>query len=113
MYKNILMNLIWQMLIFFSSIYKLSLYFMLRHNFSFFPSLDITPLSAPAFSFCFLLLNAKLRESSGTTEEVENMMIRALQIVMEHCKLRASTDAIDFTIDEVNKPLCIFQSRLV
>lgn len=29
-------------------------------------------------------------------------MIRALQIIMEHCKLRASTDAIDFIIDEVN-----------
>ncbi|CAG02489.1 unnamed protein product [Tetraodon nigroviridis] len=61
---------------------------------------DPAPLSAPAFSFCFPLLNAKLRESSGSTEETENMMTRALQVTMEHCKLRASTANVDFAIDE-------------
>lgn len=65
-------------------------------------SSDVAPLSAPAFSFCFPLLNAKLRQSSGSTEETENMMTRALQVVMEHCKLRASGTAyLDFAVDEV------------
>uniref|UniRef100_A0A3Q3F6D5 GCN1 activator of EIF2AK4 n=1 Tax=Kryptolebias marmoratus TaxID=37003 RepID=A0A3Q3F6D5_KRYMA len=61
---------------------------------------DVAPLSAPAFSFCFPLLNASLRESSGSTEETENMMTRALQVVNVHSQLRASTDASDFAIDE-------------
>lgn len=66
-------------------------------------SSDVAPLSAPAFSFCFPLLNAKLRQSSGSTEETESMMTRALQVVMEHCKLRASGMAyLDFAVDEVN-----------
>lgn len=71
--------------------------------FFFSPPSDVAPLSAPAFSFCFPLLNAKLRESSGSTEETENLMTRALQVVMEHSKLRASTDNSDFAIDEVRK----------
>lgn len=83
-------------------------------TFFFYSSSDIAPLSAPAFSFCFPLLNAKLRESSSSTEEMESTMIRALQIVMEHCKLRASTDDVDFVIDEVKANLlCIFQLRPV
>ncbi|XP_072244658.1 stalled ribosome sensor GCN1 [Leuresthes tenuis] len=61
---------------------------------------DVAPLSAPAFSFCFPLLNATLKESSGSTEETENMMIRALQVVDEHCQLRAATDIDDIVIDE-------------
>uniref|UniRef100_A0A8D3C7P7 GCN1 activator of EIF2AK4 n=1 Tax=Scophthalmus maximus TaxID=52904 RepID=A0A8D3C7P7_SCOMX len=61
---------------------------------------DVAPLSAPAFSFCFPLLNAMLRESSGSTEETENMMTRALQVINEHCKLRADTDLSDIFIDE-------------
>lgn len=66
-----------------------------------FLSLDVAPLSAPAFSFCFPLLNAMLRESSGSTEETENMMTRALQVVSVHSQLRASTDSDDIVIDEV------------
>lgn len=63
---------------------------------------DITaPLSAPAFSVCFPLLNAMLRESSGSTEETENEMTRALQIVLEHSQLRAATGMDDIVIDEV------------
>lgn len=61
----------------------------------------MAPLSAPAFSFCFPLLNAMLRESSGSTEETENLMIRALQVVTEHSQLRAGTDCDDIVIDEV------------
>ncbi|XP_040898957.1 eIF-2-alpha kinase activator GCN1 [Toxotes jaculatrix] len=60
---------------------------------------DVAPLSAPAFSFCFPLLNAMLRESSGSTEETENMMTRTLQVIYEHSQLRADTDSDD-VVDE-------------
>lgn len=62
---------------------------------------DVAPLSAPAFSFCFPLLNATLRESSGSTEETENMMTRALQVINVHTQLRADTDNDEVAIDEV------------
>ncbi|XP_014822655.1 PREDICTED: translational activator GCN1 isoform X1 [Poecilia mexicana] len=58
------------------------------------------PLAAPAFSFCFPLLNAMLRESSGSTEETEGLMTRALQVINVHAQLRAATDSDDITIDE-------------
>uniref|UniRef100_A0AAQ6A345 TOG domain-containing protein n=1 Tax=Amphiprion ocellaris TaxID=80972 RepID=A0AAQ6A345_AMPOC len=61
---------------------------------------NVATLSAPAFSFCFPLLNATLRESSGSTEETENLMIRALQVINEHSQLRADTDSDDLVIDE-------------
>ncbi|XP_035854644.1 eIF-2-alpha kinase activator GCN1 [Sander lucioperca] len=61
---------------------------------------DVAPLSAPAFSVCFPLLNAMLREFSGSTEETENMMTRALQVITVHCQLRAATDMDDLVIDE-------------
>uniref|UniRef100_A0A7N8WUD6 GCN1 activator of EIF2AK4 n=1 Tax=Mastacembelus armatus TaxID=205130 RepID=A0A7N8WUD6_9TELE len=60
---------------------------------------DVAPLSAPAFSFCFPLLNTVLRESSDSTEETENMMTRALQVINEHSQLRANTE-----IDDINGP---------
>lgn len=62
---------------------------------------DVAPLSAPAFSFCFPLLNAMLRESSGSSEEAEIVMTRALQVIAEHSQLRADTDGDDTAIDEV------------
>ncbi|XP_005746121.1 translational activator GCN1 [Pundamilia nyererei] len=61
---------------------------------------DAAPLSAPAFSFCFPLLNATLRESSDSTEEAENTMMRALQVINEHSQLRADTNSDDVAIDE-------------
>ncbi|XP_033829216.1 eIF-2-alpha kinase activator GCN1 [Periophthalmus magnuspinnatus] len=61
---------------------------------------DVGPLSAPAFCYCFPLLNATLKESSGSTEEAEAMMIQALQVINQHCQLRASTEADDMLIDE-------------
>ncbi|XP_068166575.1 stalled ribosome sensor GCN1 [Antennarius striatus] len=60
---------------------------------------EVAPLSAPAFSFCFPLLNVILRESSDSTEEKEALMNRALQVVIQHSQLRAVTDSDDF-IDE-------------
>lgn len=78
-----------------------------------FSSSDVAPLSAPAFSFSFPLLNAKLRESSGSTEETENMMTKALQVVMEHCKLRTvGTANLDFAVDEVDTYFCAFVPSL-
>uniref|UniRef100_A0A1A8L3W7 GCN1 general control of amino-acid synthesis 1-like 1 n=2 Tax=Nothobranchius pienaari TaxID=704102 RepID=A0A1A8L3W7_9TELE len=61
---------------------------------------DVAPLSAPAFSFCFPFLNATLGESSGSTEEMENIMSRALQVINVHSQLRATTDMDDSVIDE-------------
>lgn len=66
----------------------------------FLPPSDVSPLSAPAFSFCFPLLNAMLKDSSGSSEEVELLMTRALQVIAEHCQLRAA-DNKDMVIDEV------------
>ncbi|KAM7392001.1 hypothetical protein PAMP_022644 [Pampus punctatissimus] len=60
---------------------------------------DVAPLSAPAFSVCFPLLNATLREFSGNGEETENTMTRSLQIINEHSQLRAETDD-GITVDE-------------
>ena len=62
----------------------------------------MTPLSAPAFSFCFPLLNAMLRDSSGSTEESESLMTRALRVVEVHAELRAETEVTDTFIDEVS-----------
>ncbi|XP_061622693.1 stalled ribosome sensor GCN1 isoform X2 [Phyllopteryx taeniolatus] len=60
---------------------------------------DVAPVSAPAFCFCFPLLNATLRQSSGSTEETESRMTRSLQVIHEHCQLRAKTDGA-IAIDE-------------
>ena len=77
-----------------------------------FSSSDVGPLSAPAFSVCFPLLNAMLRECSGSTEETEAMMTRALQIILEHSQLRAATDMDDLTIDEVQTHTSIERKRV-
>uniref|UniRef100_A0AAZ3PQP5 TOG domain-containing protein n=1 Tax=Oncorhynchus tshawytscha TaxID=74940 RepID=A0AAZ3PQP5_ONCTS len=61
---------------------------------------DMAPLSAPAFSFCFPLLNTVLRDSSGSTEETESMQVRALQVINVHAQLRAEVDTTDILIDE-------------
>lgn len=42
-----------------------------------------------------------LRESSGSSEEAEIVMTRALQVIAEHSQLRADTDGDDTAIDEV------------
>uniref|UniRef100_A0AAX7TIT7 TOG domain-containing protein n=1 Tax=Astatotilapia calliptera TaxID=8154 RepID=A0AAX7TIT7_ASTCA len=73
---------------------------MLLHNHTVPQREDAAPLSAPAFSFCFPLLNATLRESSDSTEETENTMMRALQVINEHSQLRADTNSDDVAIDE-------------
>uniref|UniRef100_A0A6Q2XNK9 TOG domain-containing protein n=1 Tax=Esox lucius TaxID=8010 RepID=A0A6Q2XNK9_ESOLU len=63
-------------------------------------SLYMAPLSAPAFSFCFPLLNIILRNSSDSTDDTENMMVRALQVINVHAQLRAEVDTTDVLIDE-------------
>lgn len=62
---------------------------------------DVRPLSAPAFSFCFPLLQAILSINSGISEETELMLTHALQIIHTHSQLRSSSDATDVLIDEV------------
>ena len=62
---------------------------------------EAQPLSAPAFSFCFPLLQEVLSESSGSSEETEILMTRALQIINQHAQLRSQSDAPDELIDEV------------
>ncbi|XP_034077743.1 eIF-2-alpha kinase activator GCN1 [Gymnodraco acuticeps] len=61
---------------------------------------DVAPLSAPAFSVCFPLLNAVVKKSSGSSEDEESQLIRALQVISEHCQLRSAADSDDMTIDE-------------
>lgn len=63
---------------------------------------DARPLSAPAFSFCFPLLQAILSVNSGTSEEAELMLTHALQIIHTHSQLRSSNVATDLLIDEVD-----------
>ena len=66
------------------------------------PPPDNAPLSAPAFSFCFSLLNTVLRQAPSGAEDTESMLVRALQIINEHAQLRAEVDTTDTLIDEVS-----------
>ncbi|KAJ7333816.1 eIF-2-alpha kinase activator GCN1 [Desmophyllum pertusum] len=52
-------------------------------------------LSAPAFAFCFSLLRCVLRAGGKAVKGDEDLRQEALQIVAEHCKLRASDDDDD------------------
>lgn len=67
----------------------------------------MVPFSAPAFSFCFPLLNIVLRESSGNAEDTEAMQVRALQVINEHAELRSTSDNPDTLIDEVRASICL------
>ena len=49
-------------------------------------------LSAPAFAFCFPLLRCILREGGKAAKADEDLRQEALQVVAEHCKLRAGDD---------------------
>ncbi|KAG9269979.1 eIF-2-alpha kinase activator GCN1 [Astyanax mexicanus] len=62
--------------------------------------MDARPLSGPGFSFCFPLLQAVLSQNSGTSEETELMLTRALQTIHTHAQLRSATDMPDTLIDE-------------
>ena len=57
-------------------------------------------LSAPAFAFCFPLLRCLLREGGKALGGDEDLRHQALQVVAEHCKLRASYDDDDEEEDE-------------
>ncbi|XP_056628816.1 eIF-2-alpha kinase activator GCN1 isoform X1 [Triplophysa dalaica] len=61
---------------------------------------DVCALPAPAFSFCFPLLQTVLSQSSGSSEESELMMIHVLQIINTHAQLRAQSNDNDVLIDE-------------
>ncbi|KAL0979528.1 hypothetical protein UPYG_G00186210 [Umbra pygmaea] len=74
---------------------------------------DMASLSAPAFSFCFPLLNMVLRDSSDRTEDMENTMVRALQVINVHAQLRAEVDTTDILIDENGPELLPRHSMLL
>lgn len=61
-------------------------------------------LSAPAFAFCFPLLRCVLRGGGKDVKGDEDLRQEALQVVAEHCKLRAGDDNDDDEEeqDEVN-----------
>ncbi|XP_030646777.1 eIF-2-alpha kinase activator GCN1 [Chanos chanos] len=61
---------------------------------------EAQPMAAPAFSFCFPLLQAVLSQNSGTSEETETVMTRALQVINQHAQLRGQTNTDDTVIDE-------------
>jgi len=46
-------------------------------------------MSAPAFAFCFPLLRCVLREGGKAVKGDEDIRQEVLQVVAEHCKLRA------------------------
>uniref|UniRef100_A0AAY5ET33 TOG domain-containing protein n=1 Tax=Electrophorus electricus TaxID=8005 RepID=A0AAY5ET33_ELEEL len=61
---------------------------------------DVRPLSAPAFSFCFPLLQAVLQQGgAGAADERDLLATRALQTILAHAGLRSSS-APDAPIDE-------------
>lgn len=49
-------------------------------------------MSAPAFAFCFPLLRCVLREGGKAVKGDEDLRQEVLQVVAEHCKLRAIDD---------------------
>ena len=49
-------------------------------------------MSAPAFAFCFPLLRCVLREGGKAVQGDEDLRQEVLQVVAEHCKLRAGDD---------------------
>ncbi|XP_068678677.1 stalled ribosome sensor GCN1-like [Montipora foliosa] len=53
-------------------------------------------LSAPAFAFCFPLLRCILKDGGKTVGGDEDLRHQALQVVAEHCKLRANYDDGDW-----------------
>lgn len=52
-------------------------------------------LSAPAFAFCFPLLRCVLCSGGKAAKADEDLRQEALQVVAEHCKLRASDNDDD------------------
>ena len=57
-------------------------------------------LSAPAFAFCFPLLKCILKDGGKTVGGDEDLRHQALQVVAEHCKLRANYDDGDWGEEE-------------
>lgn len=49
-------------------------------------------LSAPAFAFCFSFLKCVLKDGGKAVGGDEDLRYQALQVMAEHCSLRASDD---------------------
>ena len=73
-------------------------------------------LTAPGFAFCFPLLRCLLREGGKAVDGDEDLRYQALQVVAEHCKLRACDDENEEDEeeqDEVNKLYPVTSNVLV
>ena len=73
-------------------------------------------LTAPGFAFCFPLLRCLLREGGKAVDGDEDLRYQALQVVAEHCKLRACDDEDEKDEeeqDEVNEVYPVTSNVLV
>lgn len=68
-------------------------------------------LSAPAFAFCFPFLKTVLTETTNDSEEQEDLLMQALQIINEHAQLRSSTASPEQLVDEVMRAGTPLQKR--
>ncbi|KAM4708063.1 stalled ribosome sensor GCN1 [Discoglossus pictus] len=65
---------------------------------------EAAPLSAPAFSYVFPLLKMVLMDTPNDSEENEELLVQALQILTEHSQLRSSPNKIEL-LDEYGPEL--------
>lgn len=71
-------------------------------------------LTAPGFAFCFPLLRCLLKEGGKAVDGDEDLRYQALQVVAEHCRLRACDDEEDEEEqDQVNELYPVTSNVLV
>ena len=69
------------------------------------------PLTAPGFAFCFPLLRCLLREGGKAVDGDEDLRYQTLQVVAEHCKLRACDDEDEEDEEEQDEVNELYQWR--
>lgn len=70
-------------------------------------------LSAPAFAFCFPFLRCVLRDGGKNVKGDEDVRQQALQIVAEHCKLRAGNDDDEEEEQDENDPALLPREEML
>ena len=68
-------------------------------------------LTAPGFAFCFPLLRCLLREGGKAVDGDEDLRYQTLQVVAEHCKLRACDDEDEEDEEEQDEVNELYQWR--
>lgn len=68
-------------------------------------------LTAPGFAFCFPLLRCLLREGGKAVDGDEDLRYQTLQVVAEHCKLRACDDEDEDDEEEQDEVNELYQWR--